>query len=270
MQNINSTPVPEQFSGVVGLGAPGAVFPTSRNARWVRAIAGVLLLGGAALTVLYGIYNAYVQTATHGPAVFNGAITPPLVIAAIMFLVSVALLVTAFNNWNKAAVVYDKGLAYNDRKGLQTWRWEEVEYFFISITKRYTNGIYTGTSYIYTLRKGDGSQLRFGNNFAKIQDLGKAVQQKVFPFQYERLTKALQNGQRVTLGPVAIDRDGIEIGKKRFPWAEVEQVGIQRGFVSIKKKGGGWFSGATASVASIPNIEALLSAVDQIVKIKAG
>lgn len=270
MQPIAPTQVPEQFSSVFGLGAPTGVFKASNASRWVSAIAGVALLGGAALTVIYGIYDSYTQTEKYGSAVLGRTLTPPACIALILFLLGAGLAVSAFVNWNKAAVVYEKGLAYNDRKGLRAWRWDEINHFFMAITKHYYNGIPTGTTYVYTLRKTDGSQIKLDNKFAGIQELGKAIQQGVFPLQYERLVQALKNGQTVALGSVILSKDEIVIGKKAFPWAEVEQVGIQRGFVSVKKKGGGWFSGASASVASIPNLEALLAVVDQIVKVKAG
>ena len=270
MQPTASTQIPEEFSAIYGLGTPTGVFPTGKSSRWVSAIFGVLFLGGAALAVTYGIYDSYVQTAKYGPAVFQRTITPPACIAVIMFLIGAWLAISAFVNWKKAVVLYEKGLAYNDRKGLQTWRWEDVHHFFIAITRHYYNGIPTGTTYLYTLKKSDGSQLKLDNRFAKIQDLGKLIQQNVFPLQYERLVQALKNGQTVALGSVALSKEGIAIGKKAFPWAEVEQVGIQSGFVSVKKQGGGWFSGASAPVASIPNLEAMLAVVDQVVKVKAG
>jgi hypothetical protein len=266
----NSTQIPEEFSSVYGLGLPTGLFLIGSASRWVSAVFGLLLLGGAALAVVYGMYDTYVQTAKYGPAVFQRTVTPPVCIAAIMFLFGLWLALSAFVNWKKAVVLYEKGLAYNDRKGLQTWRWEEIHYFFIAITRHYYNGIPTGTTTLYTLKKPDGSQLKLDNKFSKIQVLGKFIQQNVFPLHYERLVQALKNGQSVTLGSVALSKDGITIGKKAFPWAEVEQVGIQSGFVSVKKKGGGWFSGASAPVASIPNLEAMLAVVDQVVNVKAG
>jgi hypothetical protein len=270
VQSSASLQVPEQFSSVYELGRPTAKFPTGNASRWASAVTGVLLLGGAALTVIYGVYDVYVQTAKYGPAVFERTISAPACIAVLLFLIGAGLAISAFLNWNKAVVVYEKGLAYNDRRGLQFWRWEDVNHFFIAVTKHYYNGIPTGTTYVYTLKKADGSQIKLDNKFTKIQELGKMIQKNVFPFQYERLTQSLKNGQTVTLGAVALDKDGIAIGKKTFPWVEVEQVDIQAGFVSVKKKDGGWFSGASAPVASIPNLEAMLAVVDQVVKVKAG
>jgi hypothetical protein len=271
MQFQNSpTQVPEQFASVYGLGIPLDVYPVGAVNRWVSAIFGVILIGGAGLAAIYGMYDAAVQVAKYGPVMFSKTIVPPLIIAALMLLFGILAAVNAFLNWNKSVVVYDKGLAYSDNKGIQTWGWHEVELFYVAITKHYHSGIYTGTTYLYTLQKADGVRLKFDNKFKKIESLGQFVGQKVASYQYDRLLQKLRSGQMVQLGPIAINKDAISVEKKAYPWGEVELVGIQKGYMSIKKKGGGWFSGASTPVSAIPNLDALFAVVDQIVKVKAG
>jgi hypothetical protein len=270
MQNNPPTTIPEQFSSVYGLGTAAGYFPVGKTNRWVSAILAVVFIGAAGIAAIFGVYNTYLQTTKFGSAVLWRTIWPPMLFGAIFFLLGLALAYSAYTNWNKAVVVYEKGLAYADRNGLQAWRWDEVEQFFISIVKHYTNGIPTGTTYLYTLKKADGAQLKLDNKFTKIQNLGNLIQRNIAPFQYESLVKALKNGQTVTLGALAISNNGISIGKKAYPWAEIEQVGIQQGQINLKKKGGGWFSGASVPVSSTPNLDALLMVVDQIVKVKAG
>ena len=262
--------VPEQFASVYGLGTPLNVYPVSASNRWVSAIFGVILIGGAGLAVIYGLYDASVQVAKYGPVMFSKAIAFPFILAAFMLLFGILATVNAFLSWNKSVVVYEKGFAYSDNKGIQTWGWQEVEWFYIAITKHYRNGIYTGTTHLYTLQKPDGSRLKLDNKFKQIDVLGKLVGQKVAPYQYDRLLQKLRSGQTVLLGTIAISKDSIAVGKKNYPWNEVEQVGIQKGYVSIKKKGGGWFSGASSPVSAIPNLDALFAVVNQIVKVKTG
>lgn len=262
--------IPEQFASVYGLGTPVDVYPVAASNRWISAILGVILLGGAGLAVIYGIYDTYVQTAKYGPVMFSKTITVPLIIAGLLFLFGIWAVVNAYQSWNKSVVVYEKGLAYSDNKGVQTWGWHEVEWFFIAITKHYHNGIYTGTTYLYTLQKVDGSKLKLDNKFKKIQALGQFIGQKVAPIQYDKLLQKMRSGQTAVLGPIAISKDCINMGKKNYPWGEVEQVGIQKGYMSIKKKGGGWFSGASSPVSAIPNLDALFAVVNQIVKVKTG
>jgi hypothetical protein len=262
--------VPEQFESVYGLGTPLGIYPVGVANRWVSAIFGVILIGGAGLAAIYGMYDTSVQVAKYGPVMFSKTIIPPLIIAALMLLFGILAAVNALLNWNKSAVVYEKGLAYSDNKGIQSWGWHEVEWFYVAITKHYHNGIYTGTTHLYTLQKLDGSRLRLDNKFKQIEALGRFVSQKVAPYQYDRLLQKLRSGQTVQLGPIAINKDGIAVGKKSYPWNEVEQVSIQKGYVSIKKRAGGWFSGASAPVAAIPNLDAFFAVVNQIVKVKTG
>jgi hypothetical protein len=271
MQSQNSPiEVPEQFQSVYGLGTPLTVYPVAASNRWISAIFGVILIGGAALVAIYGAYDTYMQVTKYGPVMLSKTIIAPLIIAAVMLLLGILAAVNAFRSWNKSVVVYEKGLAYSDNNGVQTWGWQEVEWFFVAITKHYHNGIYTGTTYLYTLQKADGSRLKLDNKFKKIESLGQFVGQKVAPFQYDRITQKLRSGQTVALGPIAISKDSIAIGKKNYLWTEVEQVGIQKGYVSIKKKAGGWFSGATTPVSAIPNLDAFFAVVNQIVKVKTG
>ncbi len=270
MQAVTPFEVPDQFSQVYGLGTPLGYFPVKNLSRWGVGIIAIILLGGAGVAFLFGIYDGYVQTQRYGPAVLERTVLPPMIFAIIAFLIGVGLALSAFFNWKKAALVYEHGLAYSDRDSLEQWRWEEVEEFFVAITKHYTNGIYTGTTHIYTLRKRDGSTLKFDNRYKQVETLGKLISRAVAPIQYKRLLEKVKLGQTVTLGPITINREQLSIKKKMFSWGEIEQVGIRRGTVSIKKKDGGWFSGATAAVSTIPNLDAFLQVVDQIVSVKTG
>lgn len=263
-----SAQLPEQFTSIYGLGTPIEVYSTSPANRWVSAILGVLLIGAAGLAALYGIYDTTVQVAKYGPVMFNKTIILPLILAAVMFFLGLLTALNAYQNWNKAVVTYEKGLAYYDNKGLQTWGWQEVEHFYIAITKHYHNGIYTGTTYLYTLQKADHSRLKLDHKFKQIEALGQLIGQKVASYQYDKLLKTLRNGQTAQLGAVQLSKESFTVGKKNYLWEEIEQIGIQKGYLSVKKKGGGWFSGASAPVSAIPNLNALFAVVDQIIKVK--
>jgi hypothetical protein len=201
---------------------------------------------------------------------FSKTILFPAIIAVCLFFAGVFLAINAIQNWKKSAVVYEKGLGYHDTKGLQTWLWQEVEWLYVSITKHYRNGIYTGTTYQYTLRKANGARLVLNNKFKNIEVLGSTLNKKVFPYQYEKLSQAMRAGQTISLGLVAISSQNITLNKKSFAWSEVETVGINKGYVSVREKKGGWFSGGTVAASAIPNLDALLAVIDQIVKVKAG
>ncbi len=198
MQLQNSlAQTPEQFNTVSGLGGVLGVYPVTAANRWISAMIGVILIGGAGLAAIYGIYDTTVQVAKYGPVMFSKTIMLPLIIAGVMLFFGLLAAFNAFQNWNKCLVVYDKGLGYLDNKGIQIWIWHEITFFFVAITKQYTNGLYTGTTFLYTLQKEDGSSLRLDNKFKQVESLGRFIGQKVAPYQYDKLRQQASYGTEI-------------------------------------------------------------------------
>jgi hypothetical protein len=167
-------------------------------------------------------------------------------------------------------MIYDRGFAYRDRKGIQTWQWIDVTSITAAVTRHYHNGIYTGTTHIYTLLNYRNEKIVLNDSFKKVEELAGIIENNIYPLLYERADQAYQSGKTLTFGPVAINQGGILIGKKTYPWTDVKQVAIQNGYVKVSKKDGGWFSGASAAAAAIPNLKIMLSIVNQVVGVKAG
>ncbi len=266
---MNNPQIPEAFTSVMGLGAPREYFAPKPMSRLGSLVASLLLLGGAALLALYGVYEAY-NWSSYGSAMVTSKLTGPLVFAGILFLFGVWAGWSTYSNWNKGVMIYDHGFAYRDRKGIQTWRWDIVISITAAITRHYTNGIYTGTTHIYTLFNNQNERIVLNDSFKKVEELAAMVEQGIYPPLYERASQAYNTGQTLTFGPVAINKGGIVIGKKNYPWQDVKQVSIQNGFVKVSKKDGGWFSGASASAAVIPNLKILLAIINQVVGVSAG
>ena len=195
----------------------------------------------------------------------------PWILAAILFLISLFFAWGAFTNWNKAAVVYQNGMAYRDRQKIHTWRWTDFQSMTSAVTKHYTNGIYTGTTHIYTLFNKDGEKILLKDTISNVEELATRISKKIFPLLYEEYAQIYNLGQDCDFGPVKLNKaNGIQIGKKQYTWGEIEQVAIQKGVLSIKKKGGGWFTGASASASNIPNLEVMLSIIDQVVGLQTS
>jgi hypothetical protein len=262
---------PGTFSSVMGLGAVQQVYLLRKSNKWGSVIAAVLCLGGSAVVLFGGIWYTIDQWQRFGPAIIARTISVPILFSGILFLLGILAAWSAFSNWKKAVVLYMNGLAYSDRKGVQAWRWEEFGSLTSAVTKHYTNGIYTGTTHAYTLLKNDGSRIVLNDSLTNVEEVSNRIREKIFPLLYKRYADAYNAGQRVVFGPVALSKtEGLQVGKKIYPWDQVGQVSIHQGYVRISKKGGGWFSGATAAASMIPNVELLLSIVDQVVGVKAG
>jgi hypothetical protein len=263
--------IPEAFSEVFGLGVPVAVYSVKKSSRWGMFVIMLLLCTGSGVALLWGAYNAYTRYLRYGPAIVVSSLTVPWIVAGVLFFVALMLAWSVFNNWKKAAVVYQNGLAYRDRKGMRAWRWDEFGSMTSAVTKHYTNGIYTGTTHTYTLTKRNGESFKLNDTITEVEKLANEIRQHIFPLLYDLYAQAYNQGQALIFGPVKLSKaEGIRIGKKVYAWNEIEQVAIQKGILSVKKKGGRWFSGANAAAASIPNLEVLLSIIDQVKGLKTG
>ena len=262
--------IPEAFNTAFGLGAPQAYYPVKNGNRVGNLVAGIIFLGVAVILFLYGLYDTYTAYMRHGPATIDEHLIAPLLISAVLFFLGLLGGWAAYNNWNKGVVVYGNGFAARDRKGVRTWLWTDVISYSAAVTRHYTNGIYTGTTHIYTIYNKQNERLVFADLYKNVEQLGQAIEAASFPMRYENARQLYNTGQPVIFGPVAISKAGIVIGKKTYPWAEVKQVSIHQGVLKVSKKDGGWFSGASATAPSIPNLRVLLSIIDQVVGVKAG
>ncbi len=267
---MNNPQIPEFFSSVIGLGALRAYHPVKKWNRWGNLVTAILMGVGAAVVFLIGVYDAFTAYQLHGPALIDDKLTGPLIIAFILAAIGLLAGWGAYANWKKGVIIYDRGLAYNDRKGLQTWRWEDILSMTSAITRHYHNGIYTGTTHVYTLLNPQGQKLTLADSVSKVEDLAKSIETNIFPLLYARAADQYNTGQPLVFGPVAISKQGIAVGKKTFPWTDVKEVSIQQGLLKVSKKDGGWFSGAGASAAAIPNLPILLSILQQVVGLKVG
>lgn len=260
--------VPPTFSSVIGLGAAQAMYPIRKGTKWLNLVGALVFLGGSAVAFLGGLVYTYSRWQDYGPAVIVGSITAPLIIAAVLFLLGLITAWSAYANWRKAVVIYQHGLAYSDRKGVQTWRWDEVASFYAAVTRHYTNGVYTGATHVYTIHKKNNTRLVLNDAITSVEEVAKNIREAIYPLLYQRYAQAYNSGQPITFGPVTLSKaGGIQIGKKAYPWEQVAKVTIQQGFVQVAKKGGGWFSGASVMASTIPNVDIMLSMIDQLVGI---
>jgi hypothetical protein len=253
-----------------GLGAPKAYFPVKAIHRMGSLVMFFLLLGASVLVFLYGVYGAYQAYHLHGPALIDDKLATPAIAALVLFLLGLLAGWSAYANWHKAVVVYERGFACYSRKELQAWNWDEITSLTAAVTRHYTNGIYTGTTHIYTLLNKRNERLVISDTYKNVEKLAQAIEQAIFPRLYDQAAAQYNTGQTLAFGPVTISKDGIQIGKKTYPWTEVKAVSIHQGILKVSQKDGGWFSGASATASTIPNLGVLLNIIHQVTGLKTG
>jgi Family of unknown function (DUF6585) len=271
---IDNPSIPSGFSNVIGLGTAQDVFPVKKSSKYGSLIFAVFLLGAAALLALGSLIYTFYQVNRLGPAVMERMVRETVVPLSCGGLVTFGLGLlaawSAFSNWKKTVVVYRDGLAYSDRKGLRQARWDQIASLTSAVTKHYRNGIYTGTTHIYTVLSKEGEKWVFNDSLQNVEALSDHIRKGTFPHLYQAAADAYNAGGSLQFGSVAIDKAGIQLGKKSYQWSEVKQVSIQQGVLKVEKQGGGWFSGANIMVSTIPNLPVLLSIIDQVIGIRTS
>ncbi len=118
---MDNPEIPARFLTVMGLGARGEYFPVKKWGRLGSLAACILFLAGSVVVMFVGLFNAYQAFQQHGTSLLDDTLGVPLVIAFILFLIGVLAAWITHVNWDKAVVAYERGFAYSDRKGVQTW-----------------------------------------------------------------------------------------------------------------------------------------------------
>lgn len=272
--NKPTDPTLALFSNVFGLGERLGLYPVKRFSRWGTLITGLVLAGGGFLTLLGGAAYTLLQINRFGPAVqnnmFSSIFVPAACVGSLLVLFGAAAVWSAYNNWKKAAALYRDGFAYSDRGGVRQFHWNDVHSMTSAVTRHYRNGIYTGTSHIYTLVVRDNQRIILNDALQNVEELAGAIQQNIFPHLYKDAADRFNAGQTVAFGNVSIHKNGITIGKKDYGWEDVQQVTINNGFLTVTRKGGGLFKGAAAAASTVPNLPVLLSIVNQVTGVKTS
>jgi hypothetical protein len=236
---------------VFDLGGLVSEHPVRLLPKWGTGILGVFLTGAGIAAVVYGVISA-IQGASQSAGYAIAVTCIPALFALVTLALGAWCLFTAWNNVGSGVAVFDRGFAVAHWEDVRSVPWEDVTAVWQAITKHYTNGIYTGTSYKYTVQLVDDTKYKLDNKYKDIEALGKAIQTNVTNALYPKYVAALKAGSRLEFGPIALDYNKIYSGKKELPWDAVKSVRVQGGYLSVKKEKG-WFRWSNAGVNQIPN-----------------
>jgi len=265
-----SQEIPAQFSALKHMGSPLEVFRAKGSVILNSILAGIFFLASGAAG-LYALIIVWQRWGRYYPPVVYRAVLPWAITSAATFGIALLILWRTFRSRKKAAVIYTNGLAYSNHKGVQSWQWDEVQEVTANVVRHYTIGIHTGTTHRYLLEMENGEKLMLDDSIKDIKACFAILENSTLQQRYQRLADVYNHGNLVTFGPLVIGKKlGVQIGKKAYPWEEIAEVAINKGVLSIKKKNGGWFSGASAPAGKIPNLQVLLSMINQIIGLKAG
>jgi hypothetical protein len=184
--------------------------------------------------------------------------------------VVIALLLAAYAFWTfkKMVTLHSEGIIYQNLAGEKQMRWDEVEKFFYSATKRSVNLIPVGTYYSYKLVDGQNKTITLGNGIERTKELGLKIIELTQASLLKKTSHQFDSGVDVDFGYIKLSRTkGLTIRKlfggwKSVPLGEIRKYSIQMGQFCV------WGANdkllGAAGVPNIPNVFVLKVLLDVI------
>jgi hypothetical protein len=228
-------------------------FTKGHPAALIKSIIGTVMCAGAGIFFL-----AIGLLADTSSIVF-------ILVTLLFFGIAAVLIYKIIQSADQKVYLFQQGMVIERKGQLQAFPWNQTAEVFQSITRHYRNGIYTGTTYRYTLRRVDGYQLKLDNMTKGIAELGQAVAQGVAQALVPRALQSIQAGQTLTFAQFSINAQGIGNGRETIPWQQVEAVNVNRGQISIQKAGK-FFNWGSAPVSKIPNFLVFIALSQEMIR----
>lgn len=137
-------------------------------------------------------------------------------------------------NCNLRVYVFKNGLVRAKGRSLEIIRWDSVEAVWLNIIRNRYGGT---TTHTYTLRRRDGTKVKFSAVLKNVGLLGQTIQQEVMLIHMPLAITAYNSGNVVGFGPLTMSLQGISNGKETLPWNLVQSVTVKQGYIFIHKVG---------------------------------
>jgi hypothetical protein len=222
----------------------------------------ILALIGIALFILAPLAGAVAFVVVYGVSAWPGVLLMLAIAAPFIWLLSRS---PVFNRTVAARRVYvfEGGLVHADR-GLTEYPWPAIMSVQERIIRQYVNGVYTGTQYLYTVRRNDGRVLKLTQFYDGIAQLGQGISEQVARVHLPHALAAIQRGETVPFGDLGVHATGVVSARHGLlPWTELEQVQVVQGYVRLRKAGK-WLAWSHKAAADIPNLYVFLTLADQL------
>jgi hypothetical protein len=176
---------------------------------------------------------------------------------------------------NPTVRVFADGLAIVNGNRVERCRWDEVEAFWQQLTvNQATLGGIPITSGVkihqYRVRRRDGKEFKFEENYRQVAELGEAIRCRTFPHLLAAAKAKVAKGESAAFGETQLDRTGIQGRLGTLTWDEIKacDVAINDGMLIVgtgyqRKWGSDVFEKGVIwnSIGDIPNCTVLLAMI---------
>lgn len=267
-------PPPARFANVTGLGPLTEVFPAGAASRWGAVVLGGLLCLLGVLFVIGAAGYTLVQMDRLGRDDLTQTLTTfTLPIAGTGLFLGVAGLVAlwrGYRNWNVAAALYRDGMAYSDHNGVRQWRWTDITAVTSNYELEYGEEGLAGVSINYKVFDRNGLALEPADSIRNPGGLAAKINTAIYPHIYKEAAERFNSGKTVNFGKITIGQNGIEVGKRQIPWAEVGHIEVKRGQLHVVRNDPARSRAGTVAADSVPNYPVLVALVQGITAGRSG
>jgi hypothetical protein len=155
------------------IGYPTAVYKAKVWSKVFGIFCGIVFIGLGILGIIGGI----VMLGQRFAGSENGWILIVLALAGIP--VGVFLILWCVRGLSLRVGVFTDGLLWCKGDRTEVVPWDDIRSVWQQVTDTYVNGIYTGTTHIYTLERREGRKLVLNDAIANVKTLGETVQSEV-------------------------------------------------------------------------------------------
>ncbi|MER7519590.1 DUF6585 family protein [Streptomyces sp. NPDC126499] len=161
--------------------------------------------------------------------------------------------------------LYERGLVCPGQGGTaRAVPWRSVTAMHQDVTRTYLNGGYTGTHYAYRLRTGDRRGVTVGGFLdeetavpragdPQIRELAQIVLDETVRRALPPAVTALEEGERVVFGEVALHAEGIGLPSGKAPWERVRRLEWRGdGLVVVRTAGAGRWAREAKDIPDFP------------------
>lgn len=242
------------------LGDPDALFGISRGRLLAKLAIGVGL-------ILFGVAANYFWW-FRGPA---GVGHLELLVLVAVPLSGAAMLVHMYRERGLHVLIYPTGLLRLRRGEIGSFPWREVDHVLLNVNRagdaEFVRGgdgellacwlpVDVPTFQLWkaglTVVRADGEAATFGAALTDYDAFAEEVQRRTFEALWPEVWANFAAGRTVEFGDVEATRRGLRYGGKALPWAEVKELSVAQGKLSVKQ-GGKWLPWVLVDVKEVPN-----------------
>ncbi len=255
--NMMSKVETEALAAVKSLGGLISRHERTHTSSTFRKVMAYIVGGGTAALTLLG----FILVAVNGGN-WNTAMVP-WVAAALGVIITWSGIKDVIGTNDASFALFEQGVAFQTKKGLVKWKWEEVR----GITVNLVNVIFNGVSRLerrVTLTSTAGATLAFGNGVrdpdAAIRTLKQHIYARVFP----PLLDDFAAGRAVSVGSIRLDpHRGIQLVKTMLPWDKLKGSRVHDGLLVLVPTDGPPTAEHRKPVGEIANVDLLIDLVDR-------